>query len=104
MAEFKAFNRFLGRLKGQREGGASLLDNTMVLFGSNLGNASSHSWRNLPIILAGGGFRHGQHLAHDEQNNTHFANLLLQLGRQMGLDLHSFGSSDKDSISGLETV
>ena len=104
MAEFKAFNRFLARLKSQREGSATLLDNTMVLFGSNLGNASSHNWRNLPIILAGGGFRHGQHLGHDEQENTHFANLFVQLGQRMGLDLYSFGSSDKTGIDGLEAA
>lgn len=104
MAEFRAFNRFLARLKSQREGAASLLDNTMVLFGSNLGNASSHSWRNLPILLAGGGFKHGQHLAQDEKNNTRFANLFVQMGRQMGLEIDRFGSSDKESIDGLETA
>jgi hypothetical protein len=102
MAEFRAFDRFLTRLKSCREGTGSLLDRSMVLFGSNLGNASSHSWRNLPVILAGGGFRHGQHLAHDEQNNARFANLFVQLGREMGLEIDRFGSSDKTSIDGLE--
>jgi hypothetical protein len=102
MAEFKAFNKFLRRLKSHREEAGTLLDNTMVLFGSNLGNASSHSWRNLPILLAGGGFRHGQHLAHDQKENTRFANLLVQMGQRMGLEMDRFGSSDKESINGLE--
>jgi len=103
-AEFEAFNYFLANLKSRKEEGGSLLDNTMVLMGSNLGNASSHSWRNIPVILAGGGFRHGQHLAHEQDDNTHFANLFVQMARQMGLDIDQFGSSDKEGISGLERL
>jgi hypothetical protein len=104
LAEFKAFNGFLSKLKSKRENGVSLLDNTQVLFGSNLGNASNHSWRNLPIILAGGGFRHGQHIAHDEKDNTHFANLFVQMAQQMGVEISNFGSSDSEKITGLETA
>ncbi|MDA7916141.1 DUF1552 domain-containing protein [Verrucomicrobia bacterium] len=100
-AEFGALNYFLGNLKSRQEEGGTLLDNTMVLMGSNLGNASSHSWRNLPLLLAGGGFRHGQHLVHDQENNTHFANLLVQMGQKMGLEINAFGSSDAESITGL---
>ena len=51
----------------KEENGKSLLEKTSVLYGSNLGNASSHSWRNLPIILAGGGYRHGSYVAHDPE-------------------------------------
>ncbi len=104
LAEFRAFGEFLAQLKSKREEGGSLLDNTMILMGSNLGNASSHSWRNLPLVLAGGGFRHGQHLAHDPDNNTHFANLFVQIARQMGVGIDSFGSSDKPGIDGLASV
>ena len=100
--EFRALADFLARLKSQDEEGGTLLDHTMVLYGSNLGNASSHSWRNLPLLLAGGGFRHGQHLAHDPENNTEFANLLVQMAQQMGLEIESFGSSSRPGISGLE--
>ena len=53
-SEFETFGEFLGKLKSVREGDQTLLDSTVVLFGSNLGNASSHDWRNLPIVLAGG--------------------------------------------------
>ena len=101
-AEFEAFNYFLSQLKSRKEENGNLLDNTMVLMGSNLGNASSHSWRNIPVVFAGGGFKHGQHIAHDQKDNTHFANLFVQIGQQMGLEINQFGSSDKESITGLE--
>ena len=65
-----ALRDLLAKLKETREEGETLLDRTMVLFGSNLGNASSHDTRNLPILLAGGGFRHGAHLAFDGDNNA----------------------------------
>jgi BMFP domain-containing protein YqiC len=104
LAEFMAFNEFLVQLKNKPEQNGSLLDNTMILMGSNLGNASSHSWRNLPLILAGGGFRHGQHIAHDEKNNTPFANLFVQMARQMGVEIDQFGSSEKPDIDGLESA
>ncbi|MCB1089138.1 MAG: hypothetical protein KDM63_19030, partial [Verrucomicrobiae bacterium] len=96
------FGDFLGRLKGIQENGRSLLDGTTVLYGSNLGNASSHSWRNLPLVLAGGGFRHGQHLAHDKDDNTAFANLFVQVAQNLGLEMESFGSSTAQKIDGLE--
>ena len=56
-AEFEVFGEFLTKLKKVKEDGGHLLDHTAILFGSNLGNASSHSWRNLPILLAGGGYK-----------------------------------------------
>lgn len=104
LAEFKAFSDFLARLSAKKEQNGSLLDNTMILMGSNLGNASSHSSRNLPLVLAGGGFKHGQHIAHDENNNTPFANLFVQMARQMGVKIDRFGSSDAGGIHGLETA
>ena len=48
-------------LKQTQEEGARLLDRTTVFLGSNLGDGSSYSVKNLPVLLAGGGFRHGQH-------------------------------------------
>ena len=53
--------RVLGDLKNTAEHGQSLLDRTMVLYGSNLGNANSHDNKNMPILLDGGGFKHGQY-------------------------------------------
>jgi len=101
-AEFEAFNEFLNRLKSTPEDGGNLLDATAVLFGSNLGNASSHDWRNLPIIVAGGGYRHGSYVAHDPQNNTPLANLFVPLAQRMGVEIESFGSSTKAGVRGFE--
>ncbi|MCA9058625.1 MAG: DUF1552 domain-containing protein [Planctomycetaceae bacterium] len=103
-AEFAAFNEFLSRLQSVEEHGRPLLDQTTVLFGSNLGNASAHDWHNLPLILAGGRFRHGTHVAHDAQANTPLANLFVMLAQQMGLEIDQFGSSTSASISGLHTI
>lgn len=103
-AEFAAFNDFLSKLKDIEENGKSLLDRTAVLFGSNLGNASSHSSENLPIILAGGGYRHGAHLAHDAVNNQPFANLFVSLAQRMGVETDSFGSSTAAGIDGLDEL
>lgn len=101
-AEFAAFGQFLSRLKGIEENGRSLLDHTAVLFGSNLGNASAHDWHNLPIVLAGGGYRHGQHLAFDKSNNTPFSNLFVSLAQRMGLEIDRFGTSTGAGLPGLE--
>jgi hypothetical protein len=65
----------------------------MVLFGSNLGNASSHDTKNMPIILAGGGFRHGQHLAFDRQNNLPLCNLFVTMLQRIGMETDRFASS-----------
>ena len=102
-AEFAVFSEFLTKLKGVKEAGGHLLDHTAILFGSNLGNASSHSWRNLPILLAGGGYKHGAHAAHDPDNNTPFANLFVPLAQRMGLEIDRFGSSTASTLRGLES-
>ena len=101
-AEFAAFNEFLTKLKAIEENGKSLLDHTAVLFGSNLGNASSHDWRNLPILIAGGGFKHQGYIAHDEKDNTPLANLFVPLAQRMGVEIDSFGSSTAAGLRGLE--
>ena len=90
----KSFGGLIGGLKSKQEGGGSLLENTSVLFGSNLGNANAHDWRNLPIILAGGGFKHGQHIAFDKDNNKPLCNLFVSMLQKSGIDIDKFGSSD----------
>jgi Protein of unknown function (DUF1552) len=92
-AELGAFAGFLTKLKDSTEEGTHLLDRTMVLYSSNLGNASGHSPANLPIVLAGGGLRHQGHLAFDRRNNRPFSNLFVRMMRQMGIEANSFGSS-----------
>jgi hypothetical protein len=96
-----AFGRFLGKLSDSTEGGSTLLDSTMVLFGSNLGNASSHDSKNMPILLAGGAFKHGQHLAFDQKNNYPLTNLFVSMFQQLGLEIDSFVSST-GTMTGLE--
>jgi hypothetical protein len=91
----------LGKLKRTKEGGETLLDRTLVLFGSNMGNASSHETSNLPILLAGGGFKHGAHLAFDRKNNVPLCNVYLSMLHRLGLEIKSFGSST-GTIQGLE--
>src|SRR5262249_5649733 len=60
-AEMKLLATFLGKMKQTNEAGVPLLDETIVLHASNLGNASAHTCDNLPVILAGGGFKHAGH-------------------------------------------
>jgi hypothetical protein len=81
-----------------------LLDNTAVLFGSNLGNANSHDTRNLPVLLAGGRFRHGQHLKLNRDNNTPLSNLFVQIANHMNQPLEKFGTSSSSSVTGLESL
>ena len=85
--------KVLGRLTEHREADQRLLDRTMVLFGSNLGDANTHDNTNLPILLAGGGFKHGQHLAFRRDQNTPLCNLYVSMLQKMGVDADAFGSS-----------
>ena len=72
---------------------ARLLDHTMVLYGSNLGDANVHNCTNLPVLLAGGGFKHGQHLAFDTVQNKPLCNLFVSMMQNMGIESAAFGSS-----------
>lgn len=99
--QFRALDRFLSGLEAVQEQGGTLLDHSCVLYGSNLGNANSHDTTNLPVLLAGGGFRHGNHLAFDGKNNTPLANLFVTLLHRMGLEVERFASST-GSLKGLE--
>jgi hypothetical protein len=103
-AEFAEIGRLLGLLKGVREGRGTLLDNTIVMAGSNLGNASAHSTRDIPLIVAGGGFRHGKHVVAGGKgnDNARFANLFVQIAHRMDVGLEKFGSSNGRSVKGFE--
>lgn len=82
------------------DGSGRLLDNTMLLFGSNMGDANTHDNTNLPILLAGGGFRHGQHLAFNRDANTPLCNLFVSMLQRMDMEVDAFGSST-GSLAGL---
>ena len=87
------FDEFLTAMKNKREAGGTLLDHTLTLLGSNLGNASAHDPRNNPILLAGGGLKHGRYFAHDTKNNTPLCNLFVHMLNQMNLKTEKFSSS-----------
>jgi BMFP domain-containing protein YqiC len=93
LEQMKLVGELLAKLKSTHEGSGTLLDNTIVMFGSNLGNASSHDNKNLPILVAGGGFRHGQHLAFDPAKPPPLCNLFVQFLHRLGVDEPRFGSS-----------
>jgi hypothetical protein len=97
----KAFAHLMTTLSETREEGEPLLNRTMVLLGSNLGNSNTHETTNLPILLAGGGFKHGQHLAFNRENNTPLCNLYVSMLQRLGLEIPAFGSS-KGTLKGLE--
>ena len=82
------------------DGSGRLLDNTMLLFGSNLGDANTHDNTNLPILLVGGGFRHGQHLTFNRDANTPLCNLFVSMLQRMDVEVDAFGSST-GSLAGL---
>ncbi len=81
---------FIQSLKDTPDGEGTLLDHTQVLMSSNLGNASGHITTNLPTILAGGNYKHGQHLAFDQKNNYPLANLFVSMMQGMGLEEDTF--------------
>jgi hypothetical protein len=99
----KTVRDFLSKLKESKEDGGCLLDSTTVFLGSNLGDASSHSVKNLPVLLAGGGFRHGQHLAFDPQDPPPLCNLYVSMLQRLGIETDKFGTST-GTLSGLETA
>ena len=92
-AEMKVFADFLSKMKQAKEGGKTLLDRTATLLASNMGNASAHTCDNLPVLLAGGGFKHAGHVAFDRKDNKPLSNLFVRVLRQMGVEADRFGSS-----------
>lgn len=97
----KTVRDLLAKLKQSREAGSNLLERTTVFLGSNLGDASSHSTRNLPVLLAGGGFQHGQHLAFDPDNPPPLCNLYVSMLQRLGIEADRFGAS-AGTLKGLE--
>lgn len=98
--EMTVFRDFLNSLRDSKEAGKNLLDSTQVLIGSNLGDASGHGTTNLPILLAGGGYKHGQHIAGDTKNNTPLAKLFVSMLQRFGIETNAFGSG-AGTITGL---
>src|SRR6185436_8357723 len=101
--QMEQFARFLAKLKSIEDGNGKLLDHTMVLFGSGMGNAATHVNTNLPIILAGGGFKHGGVKAYPQsgRGRTQLCNLYLSMLQRFGVETDHFGLST-GTLSGLE--
>lgn len=83
----------LDRLKSMKEGDGSVLDNSMIMFGSSLRNGNAHDWKNLPLVLAGrgGGLQPGRHIV--SAKDTPLCNLYLDLLQRSGMDIRQFGDS-----------
>ena len=97
--------RFLDKLRSTRESGgdSTLLDSTMVLIGSGMGNANSHTNHDLPIILAGGGFQHGEHKQYPRQARSRvpLCNLYVSMLQRFGVETDRFSTST-GALTGLE--
>ncbi len=100
--QVEQFARFLEKLKSIQDGGSTLLDHSMVLFGSGMGNANSHQNSNLPIILAGGGLKHGEHKAYPANGlgKQPLCNLYLSMLQRFGAEVDKFGTST-GTLTGL---
>jgi hypothetical protein len=90
----------IGNLASRSEGEQRLLDRTMILYGSNMGDSNTHDNTNLPILLAGGGFRHGQHLAFDRERNTPLSHLFVSMLQQLGVETNTF-ADQTGTLTGL---
>jgi hypothetical protein len=98
--QIEQFGKFLTRLSKMDDGERSLLDSTSVLFGSGIGDANSHKNSDLPIVLAGGGYRHGEFkkIAAAGPNKVPLCNLFVDLAQRMGVETESFGNSNGRSV------
>jgi hypothetical protein len=96
-----AWGQFLRDLSSTKDMAGNLLNHTSVLLTSNLGNASNHSNQNMPVLIGGGGFKHGQHLAFDKKNNYPLPNLYVSLLQRVGMETDQFASG-KSTMNGLE--
>lgn len=97
--------RLLGQLftdlRSTSEEGETLLDRSMILYGTNLGNANTHVTTNLPTLFVGGGFKHGQHLAFDTERNYPLPNLFVSMLQRMEIETDRFASAT-GTMRGLE--
>lgn len=93
--QIEQYGKFLGRLAAIQDGEGTLLDSTSVLFGSGIGSGNSHTNSDLPVILAGGGYKHGDFKKVEPRglNKVRLCNLYVDLAQRMGIETDSFGNS-----------
>lgn len=89
----RCFGSLLEQVKRPNEFGSRLLDNTTIVFGSNLGNANAHEAKNLPIFLAGGGYEHGRYVDLRNAQDQPLCNLFVRLMQDAGVEAEAFGQS-----------
>ena len=92
-SQMKLFGEFVGGLNGVEEGEGNLLKNSIVMYGSNFGDANKHTTTNMPMLVAGGRLKHGQHLAFDRNSNYPLPNLFVSLLQGMGIPEEKFATS-----------
>ena len=102
-SHMRLLNTFLDQLSESFEGRATLLDNTLVMYGSNFGDANKHTTTNMPVLVAGGRLRHGQHLAFDQKQNYPLPNLFVSMLQSMGIESDRFASST-GTMTGLDLM
>ena len=105
-SQVAGFSYFLDKLKAIKEpSGKTLFDSTMSLFGCGMSSGNSHSNRNLPVVLAGGGFKHGEHKKYQRRNNesVELSNLYLSMLQNFGLEIDSFNKS-QGPLKNLERI
>ena len=98
-AHMSCFAGFLDQLSRKKNPeGKSLLDDTVILLGTGMGDASRHSNANLPTLVAGGGFRHGQHLAIDGRTKDAplLGDLYITLKQRLGVESDSFSNATRN--------
>ena len=93
--QIEQYGKFLGRLQSIQDGEGTLLDSTSVLFGSGIGSGNSHTNSDLPVIVAGGGYKHGDFKKVESKgiNKVRLCNLYVDLAQRMGIETDSFGNS-----------
>ena len=92
-AHMKLLGSLLADLKAIDEDQGTLLNSTLVMYGSNFGDANKHTTDNTPVLVAGGRLKHGQHLAFDRTQNYPLPNLFVSMLQSMGIEAGRFASS-----------
>ncbi len=100
MELFKELKTLVTNLQNTKEGDATLLDRTTIIVTANLGNASNHSTKDLPLLVVGGRFKHGQHLAFDP-STVPLCNVYVSVLHKFGLADKKFGTAT-GPLKGLE--
>lgn len=92
-AQFKELASLLAGLADSDAGAGSLLDQTSVIYGTSLGNGNSHANNNLPVLIAGGGFRHAQHLSLGGIHDYPLPNLFVSVLQRLGIETDQFATA-----------